>query len=264
MRKHNRKLIVQKLLLVACICILLLSFGCGRQAEAVIEGSGEDITQSEKDYEVLSTSHADKFSLEDLTVGQLKYFMTEEEVVNILGEPLEIDDLSEKNKELGMPEEKNYHYEGRVLTFSCIEQEYVLTSFSSERTDDIFARNLSVGNTLDDILNGYYRDENCMNNPYMSLDRTIIYGKFLYGSFTMESFENIKYKNKVQYGIIDFNGSKDWESADNYLVAFTYFEPPYMSETVSVYDDYAQILFEMDGADQITSISWRYYPEETH
>ena len=213
----------------------MVSAGCGRDAEVVIDGDTQDITVPVKTYEKLSTSTASKFSLDDLTVGELKYFMTESEIQDILGEPLEIEDLSDKNKEMGIPEEKVYHYNSRILTFSNI-----------------------------DILNSYYRDEDCMNNPYMSADRTIIYGKFLYGSFTMDSFDSIKYKNKVQYGIINFNGNQDLESASNYMVEFTYFEPPYIEETVSVYDDYAQILFEMDNSNKITSISWKYYPEEIY
>ena len=258
------KSFLQKILLAAVIMGVLLTVGCERDTEVVIDGDTQDITVPEKAYEKLSTSTASKFSLDDLTVGELKYFMTESEVQDILGEPLEIEDLSEKNKEMGIPEEKVYHYNGRILTFSNIDDTYILTAFSSERSDDVFARNLAVGDTLDDILNGYYRDEDCMNNPYMSADRTIIYGKFLYGSFTMDSFDSIKYKSKVQYGIINFNGSQNLESAKNYIVEFTYFEPPYIEGTVSVYDDYAQILFEMDNSNKITSISWRYYPEEIH
>lgn len=258
------KSFLQKILLVSVIGILVLFVGCGRENEVVIDGDTEDVTTPEKVYEKLSTSTESKFSFDDLTTGELKCFMTESEVQDILGEPLEIEDFSEKNKELGIPQEKVYHYNGRVLTFSNIEGEYVLSAFSSEREDDIFARNLTVGNTLDDILNVYYRDEDCMNNPYMSQDRSIIYGRFLYGSFSMDSFDNIKYKNKVQYGIINFNGSTNLESAQNYMVEFTYFEPPYIGETVSVYDDYAQIIFEMDSSNKITSINWRYYPEEIH
>ncbi len=258
------KSFLQRILLATVMGILILSSGCGRDAEVVIDGDTQDITVPVKTYEKLSTSTASKFSFDDLTVGELKYFMTEPEVQDILGEPLEIEDLSDKNKEMGMPEEKVYHYNSRILTFSNIDDVYVLTAFSSEQSDDIFARNLVVGDTLDDILNVYYRDEDCMNNLYMSSDRTIIYGKFLYGSFSMDSFDSIKYKSKVQYGIINFNGYKDLESAQNYMVEFTYFEPPYIEETVSVYDDYAQILFEMDNSNKITSISWRYYPEEIH
>lgn len=258
------KSFLRKILLAAVIGILIVSTGCGRNAEVVIDGDTQDITVPVKTYEKLSTSTASKFSLDDLTVGELKYFMTESEVQDILGEPLEIEDLSDKNKEMGIPEEKLYHYNGRILTFSSIDDVYVLTAFSSERSDDIFARNLTVGDTLDDILDSYYRDEDCMNNPYMSADRTIIYGKFLYGSFTMDSFDSIKYKSKVQYGIINFNGNQDLENASNYMVEFTYFEPPYIEENVSVYDDYAQILFDMDNSNKITSISWRYYPEEIY
>lgn len=258
------KSFLQKMLLVFIAGTLVLFVGCKRETEVVIDGNTEDVTVPEKVYEKLSTSTASKFSFDDLITGELQCFMTEEEVQNILGEPLEVEDLSDKNKEMGIPEEKVYHYSGRILTFSNVDGAYVLTSFSSERNDDIFARNLVVGNTLDDILNVYYRDEDCMNNPYMSQDRTIIYGKFLYGSFSMDSFESIKYKSKVQYGIINFNGNKDLESASNYMVEFTYFEPPYIEEAVSVYDDYAQIIFEMDNSNTITSISWRYYPEEIH
>ena len=139
------KSFLQKILLVAVIGILIVSAGCGRDVEVVIDGDTQDITEPGKAYEKLSTSTASKFSFDDLIAGELKYFMTESEVQDILGEPLEIEDLSDKNKEIGIPEEKVYHYNGRTLTFSNIDDVYVLTAFSSERSDDIFARDLIVG-----------------------------------------------------------------------------------------------------------------------
>ena len=68
------KSFLQKILLVAVIGILIVSAGCGRDVEVVIDGDTQDITEPGKAYEKLSTSTASKFSFDDLIVGELKYF----------------------------------------------------------------------------------------------------------------------------------------------------------------------------------------------
>ena len=40
---------------------------------------------------------------------------------------------------------------------------------------------MRVGNTLDDILKAYYRDSDCMNKNYYSQDKSVLFGKLLYG-----------------------------------------------------------------------------------
>ena len=80
-----------------------------------------------------------------------------------------------------------------------------------------------------------------MNHTYYSDDKTAVMGKMLYGSFTMDALENVKTKDKVEYGVINYNGASSLETAETYIVEFTYFEPPYQSGIAAVTDDFARL-----------------------
>ena len=57
-----------------------------------------------------------------------------------------------------------------------------------------------------------------MNHTYYSDDKTAVMGKMLYGSFTMDALENVKTKDKVEYGVINYNGASSLETAETYIV----------------------------------------------
>ena len=101
-----------------------------------------------------------------------------------------------------------------------------------------------------------------MNKTYYSEDKTAAIGKMLYGSFTMDNLDIVKANDKVEYGVINFNGYSSLEAAESYIVELTYFEPPYKDGTATVYDDFAQIAFDIDNDGKITAVRWYYYPEE--
>lgn len=235
---------------------------CGKKAEAVITTEGEEITQPQKEYETLPASQERKFDYSDLTVGNIKYLMTEQEVVSELGEPVTSYSANEKNTAEGVIKEKVYSYNELTLIFSEIKGKYVLTAAASVGESDVFSRNLRVGDSFDKILEKYYRDTDCMNNIYYSEDKTTIIGKMLYGSFTMDALETVKTKESVEYGVINFNGYASMEAAESYIVEFTCFELPYKDAAASINDDFAQIAFDIDNEGVITAIRWYYYPEE--
>lgn len=243
------------------LCAVGLS-ACGKKVEAVITTEGEEITQPQKEYETLVPSSEKKFSYSDLTVGKVTYLMTEEEVVKILGEPVTSYDTNEKNTAEDVMKEKVYSYNELTLIFSEIKGKYVLTAAASVGENDVFSRDIKVGDSVDKILEKYYRDSDCMNNTYYSEDKTAAIGKMLYGNFTLDALENVKVKDKVEYGVIHFNGYTSLEAAESYIVEFTYFEPPYQKEIASVTDDFAQIAFDIDNKGTITAVRWYYYPEE--
>ena len=247
--------------------VVLLAAGmaaCGKKTEAVITTDGEEFSEPEKEYPTVAQSRAKKFSYNDLTVGKLEYLMTEDEVIKILGEPVTSYNANEKSTaaQTEVVKEKIYSYNELTLIFSEIKGKYVLTAAASVGENDTFSRGLKVGDSVDKIYDGYYRDADYMNHTYYSDDKTAVMGKMLYGSFTMDALENVKTKDKVEYGVINYNGASSLETAETYIVEFTYFEPPYQSGIAAVTDDFAQIAFDIDDKGIITAIRWYYYPEE--
>lgn len=245
--------------LTKCIMLSLMCwFGvvsvtaCGKK-EAVITDEGSDITESVKVYDELDISTAKKFSYDDLTVGNLKLGATIQEVEAAYGKPDKVTEVS--------ADEKTYVYSDRVIEFCNINGNVGMASIESGNPSDVFSRGLSVGMTMDDILKVYYRDIDCMNNTFYSTDRTAQLGKYLYGNYTMDSFDTVKPDGKVEYGVINYNGYASYEEAESLIVEYTYFEPPYISGVASASDDMAQLALDIDDAGKITAIRWYYYPE---
>jgi hypothetical protein len=138
----------------------------------------------------------------------------------------------------------------------------LVTAAASVINEDVFARGIKVGDNIDRLLDLFYRDQNCMNNEFYSEDKTTSIGKMLYGNFTIDSLENVKTSNKVEYGIINYNGYSSLETADSYSVEFTYFEPPYMGSYATIDDAFAQMSVDIDNKGIITGIRWYYYPQQ--
>ena len=116
--------------------------------------------------------------------------------------------------------------------------------------------------SVDSILRVYYRDTNYKNNYCKTPDKTAVLGKYLYGDFTIDDLDKVNTKDAISYGLINYNGYDSEESAENYIIEFTYFSPDYMSGVATVNDDFAQIAFDIDDSGIITAIRWYYYPEE--
>lgn len=257
MKKRILKYISIFVVVIAIVAIA----GCGKKTEAVITTDGEDQTEAPKEYETLTVSTAKKFSFSDLIVDNLKYLMTEQEVKGVMGEPVTVYDSSEKNLTESVMAERVYSYNDLTLIFSKIDNNYLLTAAASVSDKDVFSRGMKVGDSIDKILNVYYRDTDCMNRIYYSDDKTAELGKFLYGNFTIDSLESVKTADKVEYGLINFNGYSSMESAESYIVEMTYFEPPYKNAIASVDDNFAQIAFDVDNNGIVTAIRWYYYPQ---
>lgn len=158
-------------------------------------------------------------------------------------------------------DERIYAYNDLSLVFMPVEGSYRLCAAASASDTDIFARGIRVGDTKDRILELFYRDRNCLNNNLMTEDKETIIGKYLYGNNTMDDLEAKKISDKLQYGIINFNGYPTFEAADSYMIEFTYFEMPYKGQYANYNDDFAQMAFDIDSHGKITGIRWYYYPE---
>ncbi len=246
---------------LAALCFTVVTLGaCGKRTEAVIT-DGEDITDTSVEYPTLEESHEDIFTYNDLKVGNVTYLMTEAQVKSILGKPTE---ETENNNE------KIYSYNELSIGFEKLDDDnredangtYKVTRAASIKTNDIFSRNMKVGDSVDDIIKSYYRDQNYQNHLYVSEDKTLTYGKFLYGEFTTNELEKINTKDPIAYGLINYNGYNSIEIAESYNVEFTYFDGKYKGSQATIDDDFATLNFEIDNNGKITGISWFYYPEQ--
>lgn len=246
---------------LVALCFTVVTLGaCGKRTEAVIT-DGEDITDTSVEYPTLEESHEDIFTYNDLKVGNVTYLMTEAQVKSILGKPTE---ETENNNE------KIYSYNELSIGFEKLDDDnredangtYKVTRAASIKTNDIFSRNMKVGDSVDDIIKSYYRDQNYQNHLYVSEDKTLTYGKFLYGEFTTNELEKINTKDPIAYGLINYNGYNSIETAESYNVEFTYFDGKYKGSQATIDDDFATLNFEIDNNGKITGISWFYYPEQ--
>ncbi len=245
--------------------------GCGSKKEAVIVDNNDETTAQDQK-ETLAVSNEAKFSYDDLCVGRVKYLMTEQDVKGILGEPDKVESSDDKSSQkqdnsdddeqsLQNIDEKLYSYKNLTLIFSKIDNEYKLTSASSADSGETFSRDIRVGDDADKILSKYFREQNCMNDYYYSDDQTALMGNMLYGNFTIDDLDKVKTDGKVEYGVINYNGYDSLDTAESYIIEFTYSEPPYINGTATTDDNFAQIAFDIDSNKKITSIRWYYYPK---
>ena len=152
-------------------------------------------------------------------------------------------------------------YVMQELGADCFRNTVYVNFEADHKIGSFFGNDIHAGAVIK-ILEKYYRDTDCMNKTYYSEDKTAAIGKMLYGSFTMDNLDIVKANDKVEYGVINFNGYSSLEAAESYIVELTYFEPPYKDGTATVYDDFAQIAFDIDNDGKITAVRWYYYPEE--
>lgn len=259
--------------IVLSIAVLFGLSSCKGHVEAVITDNSEDITIYQE-YPTVEASKSEKFKYSDLTVNSLKYMMKESDVKNIYGTPVSEYESTEKESNAdALYVEKVCSYNDLTLIFVKFDDNgrtagknqsgtYRLTAAASISDKDTFARGLKVGMSVDSILSVYYRDTDYKNRYCKTTDGTAILGKYLYGDFTMDDLDKVNTKDAIAYGLINFNGYDSDESAESYIIEFTYFSPDYKSGVATVDDDFAQIAFDIDNNGIITAIRWYFYPEE--
>lgn len=277
-------------LLGVVIATTSLAVAC-KKDEGVVDGYIEEESSM---YDTLEVSTAEKFSYGDLVVNKLKMGMTEAQVIELLGEPANYYDSKEvwssttqaaqketqkqiqketqmtaqaqtqaetETNQDGILDEKVYAYNDLSLIFIPIDGTYKLCAAASVGDNDIFSRGIKVGDNKDKIIELFYRDSDCLNNNVMTEDNATIIGKYLYGNFTIDNLGTAKTADKIQYGVINYNGYSSLEEAQSYIIEYTYFEPPYKEQNATFNDDFAQIAFDIDQKGIITGIRWYYYPE---
>lgn len=245
---------------ILLICVLFVSLCSCRKTEAVI-GDGDDITDASVEYPTLKQSSATKFTYKDLLMGNVVAFMTENQVIGILGKPNEVRDTSDG---------RVYTYNELTVLFEKLNDKNAISSDGTYKVTTIvsvsdhhkFSRGLKVGDSFEDIIEAYYRDADYQNHPYMSEDNTLTYGKFLYGNFTEAEIEKLNIKDAISYGLVNYNGYSNLETAESYFVELVYFDGTYKGDRATYDDDFAKIKFEIDNTGKITTIGWYYFAEQ--
>ncbi|MDD6797839.1 MAG: hypothetical protein PUE71_06075 [Clostridia bacterium] len=242
-------------ILSAALAVMLL-VSCGKKEEK----SGDGYIEEESiPYEQLSKSSAAKFSNEDLTFDGARMGMTPDEVKKILGEPDE-----DRTAAAEANPERIFVYNGEngKSTLFFWNAGGVMKLCGVECTDPLrnIARNTKVGMDMDSVRDVFYRDENALNANIMSEDNATILGKFLYGDKTLDKLEDRKIKEKIEYGIINYNGTPTLEAGGS-ILEYMCFEPPFKGDYASYDDDYSQLMYYTDSSRKVVKICWYYYPE---
>ena len=242
--------IVTACMLLVGVCGMLTACQndkAGEQTDSVTEAATEEQSAT---YAALAESSAAQFSLADLQFENVQMGMTIEQVEAAFGKPVAVNDQAGTI----------YQYDGFTLTFAEVAGKQQLCEVDCISSTYHFARGLKVGMTQNQVIDTFYRDANCLNSNVLSADGATIVGKFLYGDKTLGALDSGKITDKLQYGMINYNGRTTFENGDC-IIEYTYMEPPYKGEQATYYDDFAQLMIHMNEQGMVKEICWYYYPE---
>lgn len=122
---------------------------------------------------------------------------------------------------------------------------------STSNPEYVFARDLKVGVSKNDVINAFYHDKKLTD---ATIDGKVV-GKFLYGNILRSQLFYEELSEQYSYGFINTYASTDTTS----VIEYVYFKPPYLSEFASENDAYCQLIFTFTG-DTVTSITWDSCP----
>ena len=204
-----------------------------------------------------------KFSYDDLFVDNLRYGMTENEVIEIMGEP------SEKKVN---PVSYNifgnyivYIYDGLSLTFYEHDGNMLLSGAGASSSKYTFARGLKVGDSREKVINSFYKDsddESELREFLIEKTPASPDMKYLYGNGIGENIvDSIKTTGKVQYAYTWANYNQATLKYE-YQIHYAYSEPPYKS----IYADdnmdvNGNLIFYLDSDNIVTDIRWEFNPK---
>lgn len=202
------------------------------------------------------------FSYNDLIVDNLKYGLSQEQVRQIMGTPDEIIDSTVSTDIYG--KSITYKYGDLHLAFYNHDGEMLLSRVSTESPNYTFARGLKVGDTKDNVIASFYRE----NHSEYSL-RDIVssssgesFGKYLYG-YTLEdaTINPVNENSNIAYGFINYYGYNQDDPTSDYMIIYEYAEPPYMLPSDDPYNVNSSLIFDMNSDDIVTGIRWYYKPK---
>lgn len=250
-----------KFLVASILMILLIGMLAGCKIVKVEDNVKVDNTDT-NNVNVPTTYDTDaKFSKEDLIVNNLKYGMTEEEIVSIMGEP---DRKSDGDAYDVYGKSISYHYGDLQLSFYEHDGKMLLSSAATESTDYTFARGLKVGDSKEKVISSFNREtenESEMRDIYSKTDLGSSFGKYLYGHGLDDVKDGVNESGVHQYAYINKYNYDPARPDARYMIEYRYFEPPYASGYATAGDPSCSLVFDVDSNDNVTCIRWYYLPE---
>jgi hypothetical protein len=141
----------------------------------------------------LKENNKEIFTIKDLTVNNLKFLSTSEEVVKELGNPKETKDITKNNYKY-----KEYYYSGLKLTLKENYDDYVLVGAEISSSRYKTGRNVKVGNRVLSVINKYKVEESTGNYIYKNYTIDALNDNLVKDNayFSYRNSKEIRYYNK--------------------------------------------------------------------
>ena len=141
----------------------------------------------------LKENNKEIFTIKDLTVNNLKFLSTSEEVVKELGNPKETKDITKNNYKY-----KEYYYSGLKLTLKENYDDYVLVGAEISSGRYKTGRNVKVGNRVLSVINKYKVEESTGNYIYKNYTIDALNDNLVKDNayFSYRNSKEIRYYNK--------------------------------------------------------------------
>lgn len=128
----------------------------------------------------LRKNNKEIFTIKDLTVNNLKFLSTSDEVVNELGKPKQIKEIEKNNYKY-----QEYYYSGLKLTLKENYDDYVLVGAEISSSKYKTGRNIKVGNRVMSVIKKY-------NVEYET-------GNYIYKNYTLDALNDNLVKDNVYF-----------------------------------------------------------------
>lgn len=129
----------------------------------------------------LKKNNNEIFTIKDLTVNNLKFLSTSEEIEKELGKPRTIKNVTKKNYSY-----KEYYYSGLKLTLKENYSDYVLVGAEITSRKYKINRNIKVGNKVLDVINKYKVE--------------LSEGNYIYKNYTIDALKDNIVKDNAYFG----------------------------------------------------------------
>lgn len=128
----------------------------------------------------LKSNNNDIFTIKDLTVNNLKFLSTSDEVIKELGKPKQTKEITKNNYKY-----MEYYYSGLKLTLKENYEEYVLVGAEISSSRYKTSRNIKVGNKVLNVINKY----NVENET----------GNYIYKNYTIDALNDNLVKDNAYF-----------------------------------------------------------------
>ena len=242
--------------LMIIVNILFFATAC---SDSISNVNGNEDAEESGDYHAVINNTL-KFSYNDLIVDNIHYGMTEQQVINLIGEPNRIDDDDGQDSQDTRGRVIAYYYNELGVWFCSHDGQMLVSSISSESDKFVFARGLKVGDTKEKVISAFYREQELM--CVVSPRDNQVFGKYLYGHYTSDDFEERQITGKVEYAFINNYRFDEKDTDSTYMIGYYYLEPPYVNRYASLLEVNGALIFDMNTEDVVTQIRWYYNPCE--